>query len=101
TRAYVTSVCASPRGPLGIFDSKKACTADSECEPNGGKCDLTTNICAVNLADVKTATAPLVSVIDLASETQVGSSSLNAVFDALYRVKNTADDASRRFPLLA
>jgi DNA-binding beta-propeller fold protein YncE len=101
TRAYVTSVCASPRGPLGIFDSKKACAADSDCEANGGKCDTMTNVCAVNPADVKTATAPLVSVIDLSTETQVASSSLNAAFDAMYRTQNTPDDASRRLPLLA
>jgi hypothetical protein len=127
--AYVTSICASPRGPTGPFTKtfkspcanpatdclapagvtaacvNNACTtncaADSDCEPNGGKCNLTTGVCAANPADVKTTIAPLVSVIDTTTNAEVpaATASLNAQFNALYTTAATPDDGTRRFPL--
>jgi DNA-binding beta-propeller fold protein YncE/mono/diheme cytochrome c family protein len=122
--AYVSSVCASPKGPIGVFTgpanktcaadsecpgalpgscsaAKKCttnCTADAECGANGGKC--TANVCAPNVSSVKTAHAPVVSVIDIAqgAEVKEATASLNAKFDALYTQRTTPDDASRRFP---
>jgi mono/diheme cytochrome c family protein len=121
--AYVSSVCASPKGPIGVFTgpANKACTADAECPgsaagscaankcatncsidadcgANGGKCNA--NVCAPNVASVKTNHAPVVSVIDIEKGTEVkdATASLNARFDALYTTKATPDDSTRRFP---
>jgi DNA-binding beta-propeller fold protein YncE/mono/diheme cytochrome c family protein len=122
--AYVSSVCASPKGPIGVFTgpankvcaadsecpggaagtcsaAKKCttnCTADAECGANGGKC--VANVCAPNVASVKSAHAPVVSVIDIAKGTELkdATASLNAKFDGLYASKNQPDDGTRRFP---
>ena len=121
--AYVSSVCASPKGPIGVFTgpANKACAADTECPgaaegscrvnkcttncsedaecgANGGKC--VANVCAPNVSSVKTSHAPVVSVIDIESGTEVtgATASLNARFDALYTLKSTPDDGTRRFP---
>ena len=121
--AYVSSVCASPKGPIGVFTgpANKVCAADSECPgaaagsctankcatncsadaecgANGGKC--VANVCAANVASVKTTTAPVVSVIDIEKGVEIAdaTASLNAQFNALYTAKGTADDASRRLP---
>ncbi|MFO0734479.1 MAG: hypothetical protein U0270_01300 [Labilithrix sp.] len=122
--AYVSSVCASPKGPLGVFTgpanktcaadaecpgavagsctaAKKCstnCTQDAECGANGGKC--VANVCAANVAGVKTTTAPVVSVIDIAKGKEIpqATASLNAKFDAMYTAKGTADDGTRRYP---
>jgi len=127
--AYVTSICASPVGPIGVFTGpnppacargdvdcpggaagscdltkhvcKTNCTTDDVCGKNGGKCGATTpNVCAPNVADVKTTTAPVVSVIDLASgaEAHAATASLNALFVQAYTKLGTPDDASRRLP---
>ena len=124
--AYVTSICASPFGPVGAFtgptvpcpggDSdcpgaaagscntanhvcKTNCTTDAQCGANGGKCGATApNVCAPNVADIKTTTAPLVSVIDLAKSQDVARVSLNAAFVAKYTAAAGPDDASRRLP---
>ena len=122
--AYVSSICASPKGPLGVFTgpankvcaadsecpgagygsctgAKKCatnCAADAECGANGGKC--VANVCAANVAGVKTTSAPVVSVIDIARGTEITdvTASLNARFDALYTSKAQADDGTRRYP---
>ncbi len=123
--AYVTSICASPKGPIGVFTGPAAatcaddttcpgqvagscnattkkcatnCTADAQCGNNGGKC--ANFVCAPNVANVKTTTAPVVSVVDLAADKEVPAStaSLNAQFAALYTTRGAADDGSRRFP---
>jgi hypothetical protein len=122
--AYVTSICASPKGPLGVFTGPANascttdaqcpggaagscaangkcttnCTADAQCGANGGKCNA--NVCAPNVASVKTTTAPVVSVIDLATgaEATAATANLNAKFDALYASRAQADDGTRRFP---
>jgi hypothetical protein len=130
--AYVTSICASPQGPLGPFTKafKVGCTLDTDCvgpatvvgrcnvavtggvcttncasnadcEPNGGVCNTTTGVCNTNVADVKTTTAPLVSVIDLNTFKEVTSAtaSLNTAFFGLYTTRTTPDDGTRKFPL--
>jgi hypothetical protein len=123
--AFVSSICASPKGPIGVFagPAARACQADSECPgqgegtclnnkcttncdadlqcgANGGKC--VTNVCAPNFASVKTATGTMVSVIDIdaAREVHPASASLHAEFSALYDEKNVPDDASRRLPAI-
>src|SRR6185503_15635508 len=60
------------------------CVADAECGANSGKCAA--NICAPNVASVKTSHAPVVSVIDIAKSAELvdATASLNAKFNALY-----------------
>ena len=135
-QAFVVSVCASPKGPIGPFtgpagaacddDStcpgavagscvgadaatmKKGtcstnCTMDAECGANGGKCDTATNKCAVNAASVKTATSPVMHVLDLASQKQVGAQNLAKAFQDKFDAASPpiADDNTRRVPHLA
>jgi YVTN family beta-propeller protein len=107
--AYVVSVCASPEGPLGVKATTTPCVDVVDCAP----LNLIEPVCAlpfagaasalcVDVASVKTTTAPLVSVIDTRSDTEVpgASQSLNARFEALFVASNTAQ-AARRFPLFA
>jgi hypothetical protein len=123
--AFVSSICASPRGQIGVFTgpANKACLADAECPgaaagscvagkcatncasdlecgANGGKC--LANVCAPNVSSVKTATAALVSVIDIAAgkELPQATASLHAAFNALFDKTMVADDGSRRFPAI-
>jgi hypothetical protein len=124
--AYVASVCASPRGPTGPFVKAFAacadattcpapagvtaqctnqlcttnCAGDADCGANGGVCNA--GVCAVNTADVKTTVAPLISVIDTASDSELtgASASLNAAFVQLYDGLKTPDDGTRRLPLM-
>ncbi len=73
--AYVTSTCASPKGPLGVFAGKNAggiCTVltqAADCGALGGVCDPVTLVCKPNTTDVKTTTHPAVSIIKLADGT--------------------------------
>lgn len=105
--AYVTSVCASPKGPIGPSVTTTACTTAADCTglvdpvciaPAAG---LAT-VCA-DVAGVKTTTAPVVSVIDTTTNTELASAtaSLNAKFRDLYVAGAVTDNASRRYPLLA
>ena len=123
--AYVTSLCASPKGPIGPFTgpANKACTADAECPgavvgscaalkctttcaadadcgANGGKC--TANKCEVNVASAKTAIGNVVSVIDIANGKEIPASAvnLNAKFNDLYVAVKTDDNNTRRLPLV-
>jgi YVTN family beta-propeller protein len=68
-RAYVPSVCASPRGPTGV----------------------------------KLLTHPVVSVVDLATKSEVGDFgvNLNKRMDDLYAAAGTSPPAARKMPLLA
>jgi hypothetical protein len=77
--AYVTSVCASPKGPTGVI------------APPGG---------TPNLANVKTTTHGAVSVIDLTTDAEVAAStaSLHSKFEAEFTKRTTPDDGSRRYP---
>lgn len=162
---YVTSVCASPKAPLGVFNGpaaatckvdancpgsgtgscagvtkgtctgstttacavdsdcpgaamgactgvvagtcKTTCTTDAVCGANGGKCVPTAGTdpsvggtCTPNPADVKTATAPVVSVVDLRGGQTVGTANLAKEFSTYYDGLGTPDDATRRIPLL-
>jgi mono/diheme cytochrome c family protein len=76
--AYVSSVCASPKGPVGVVGTA----------PN------------VNVANVKTTTHGAVSVIDLATDKEVtgATATLHKKFDDLFAAKATPDDGSRRYP---
>jgi hypothetical protein len=127
SKAYVVSVCASPRGPVGVFTGPTVscsdastcpapagvvaacnagscstqCDEDKDCGAVGGKCDLSNGRCLPNVASVKTTTAPAVHVVDLESSAVVGKASLNAEFDKLYTANGAPDDGGRRYPLLA
>lgn len=65
--AFVTSVCASPRGPT---------------------------------SSARVMTHPMVHAVDLAADTSAVAT-LTTAFDAYYVANGFADDATRRFPLLA
>jgi YVTN family beta-propeller protein len=92
--AYVTSTCASPAGPLGVFLGKNAggactqATADADCG-FGGVCNATGK-CDPNTRDVKTTTHPGLSIIDLG----LGKATTTTL-DTLYDSKGSA-----RMPLL-
>lgn len=75
--AYVSSVCASPKGPVG---------ATATTPPD--------------LSNIKTTTHGAVSVIDLTSDKEIPAStaSLHQKFDAEFTKRATADDGSRRYP---
>jgi mono/diheme cytochrome c family protein len=87
--AYVTSTCASPKGPLGVFQ-KGTCTSNAQCGAgtcNNGLCTLSCvtdadcgfgapagscnvgagGTCGPNPNDVKTTTHPAMTVFDVAS----------------------------------
>lgn len=74
--AYVSSICASPKGPIGA---------------------VTTSTPA-NLSNVKTTTHTLVSVVDLVNDTEVAGTrkTLHKAFDELFVGK--PDDGTRRYP---
>jgi len=106
--AYVVSVCASPKGPLGVKATTTACTMTAECEgmnlvepacitPFRG---APNNIC-VDVSSVKTTTAPVLSIIDTRSNKEIEPGvNLNAAFAKLYSDRGT-DAAAQRFPLFA
>jgi mono/diheme cytochrome c family protein len=108
--AYVTSICASPKGPTGPKVTTTACATVADCsalnlvDPACAQPTSTaTGSVCVDLASVKTTTAPLVSVIDTTSNTEVTAStaSLNAKFRDFYVTKAVPDSAQRRYPLFA
>jgi len=76
--AYVSSVCASPKGPIGVVAT----------------------VTPPDASNVKTTTHGAVSVIDLATDTEVKSAtaSLHAKFEAELTKKDVPNDASRRYP---
>lgn len=97
TFAYVTSTCASPKGPLGVFAGKNAggactiLTQAADCGMVGGVCDAVSLKCQPNATDVKATTHPALTIIDLATGTATGTISLD---------KRFADIMSTRMPLL-
>lgn len=103
--AYVLSVCASPKGPLGVKLTTTKCSTVDDCSgvqpacvtPFGGA----DNVC-VDVASVKTTTAPVLSIIDTRTgrELASGPQNLNARFDAVFKAAQTAA-AQQRFPLFA
>ncbi|MBS2016083.1 MAG: YncE family protein [Deltaproteobacteria bacterium] len=76
--AYVSSICASPKGPIGAV----------------------TTVDPPNLANIKTTTHGVVSVIDLSSDKEVPAStaSLHQRFEAEFTKRALADDGTRRYP---
>ena len=127
--AYILSICASPKGPLGDFAGpafgpctdetgcpgtvagscnltgaaagvcKTNCTTNAQCGL-GGVCD-TTNICKTNPWDVKSLQTSAVSVIDIGSNKVVASVAMNAELDKLFAEKKVPDTSARRMPLHA
>jgi hypothetical protein len=124
---YVLSVCASPKGPQGMFAGPAAktcaldtecpgavtgscvstkcttnCTTDAECGAVGGKCGANF-VCQGNASNVKTQVAPAISVIDLASGTTeaktIATLNMAKEFDAEFTKRGMADDGTRRLPL--
>lgn len=97
--AYVTSTCASPKGPVGVFAGKNAgaaCTPLTEaadCGAVGGSCDALTLKCKPNTTDVKTTTHPALTIVDLAGG-GAETTPLDAKFDALQ------NNLPKRMPLL-
>lgn len=97
TFAYVTSTCASPKGPIGVFSgtaANGACTVATEvadCGALGGSCNAATLICNPNNSDVKTTTHPAMTVIDLTTGLATETIALD---------KRFADIMSTRMPLL-
>jgi YVTN family beta-propeller protein len=105
--AYVLSVCASPKGPLGVKVTTTQCTTVTDCvgfvqpacvAPFGGAAN---NVC-VDVSSVKTTTAPVLSIFDTRTgqELASGPQSLNARFDAVFKAAQT-EAGKQRFPLFA
>ncbi len=119
---YVTSICASPKGPVGPFTGPANatcdrdnqcpggvagscvankcttnCTEDAQCGANSGKC--VANVCAGNLANVKTTVAPAVSIIDLGAEKTIATVNLAREFETFFDAQQIPDDAKRVMPL--
>lgn len=124
---YVLSVCASPKGPQGMFSGPPAktcaeddecpgavtgscvgtkcttnCTTDTDCGAVGGKCGASF-VCQGNAANVKTQVAPAISIVDLGGGTTAAKTiaTLNMAkeFDAEFTKRGMADDGTRRLPL--
>jgi DNA-binding beta-propeller fold protein YncE len=86
---------------------KTNCAADAACGQNGGKCVPASGtdpsvggVCAPNPADVRTTTAPAVSVIDLGGNKTIATVNLAREFTKFFDQAGTPDDANRRLPLL-
>ncbi len=81
--------------------------ADLSCGKVGGKCVPTTGadptvggVCAPNPSDVRTTTAPVVSIIDLGGNKTIDTVNLAKEFTNYFDQQGMADDATRRLPLL-
>lgn len=119
---YVTSTCASPKGPLGMFTgpanatcttdancpgavagsclNQKCttnCTTNDQCGANGGVCNPN-NVCAPNPANVRTTLAPAVSIIDLGAAKTIATVNLAREFWNWYEANGKSDDSGRRLP---
>jgi YVTN family beta-propeller protein len=120
--AYVTSTCASPVGPTGVFQKgacaldsqcsgglagscvngacKGACTIDSDCGVGSaaGACNIANGgICSPLAANAKTTTHPGLSIVDLTSNT-VTTVNLDKLFTSAASTQNGM--VSTRMPLL-
>jgi len=93
TFAYVTSTCASPRGPLGVFQGTicTVLTQATDCGAVGGVCNPGTLTCNPNPTNVKTTTHPALTIIDLATSKATSTVMLD---------KSFSDITSGRMPLL-
>lgn len=122
--AYITSVCASPRGPAGVVTgpSFATCRADEDCPGgapgtcDGGRCvtnctenaqcgvvagQCTNFVCKPNEQNAKGLSSPAVSIVDLAKAEGLGTVALNAPFVSLYESLGVPDTSARRLPLVA
>jgi YVTN family beta-propeller protein len=105
--AYVLSVCASPKGPLGVKLTTTECEDPADCTGLVEPACVTpfagapNNVCA-DVASVKTTTAPVLSIIDTRTDQELASGpvNLNARFDTLFKGAQT-EAANQRFPLFA
>lgn len=120
---YVLSICASPKGPQGMFTGPAAkvcsgdsecpgavagscvankcttnCTVDTDCGAVGGKCGAN-NVCAGNAANVKTQVAPAISIVDLGGSKTIATLNMAKEFDAEFTKRGMPDDGTRRLPL--
>jgi YVTN family beta-propeller protein len=123
TFAYVTSTCASPAGPLGVFQKgscqldancpggaagscvagscQGSCTVDSDCGFGSatGACNVAAGgACAPLTANAKTTTHPAVSVVDLTGVAATTTTPLDTLFTT--PADTTLGTASTRMPLL-
>jgi DNA-binding beta-propeller fold protein YncE len=110
--AYVTSICASPRGPTGIITApvqpEPPCDDDSDCAAPYDECLVTDPSgneppTCVSVHNVKTLTYPVVHAIDIESDALVTQDavSLNEAFEDHYIMMDVPDDDRRRYPLVA
>jgi YVTN family beta-propeller protein len=122
--AYVTSTCASPAGPTGVFQfgacnvtgncasfgasstcdlvkgvCTASCTTDAQCGVGSpaGACNLSSGECAPLAANVKTTTHPGVTIVDL-STAKGTTSALDTLFTTTADI--TSGTASTRMPLM-
>lgn len=106
--AYVVSVCAAPEGPEGIVVTQTQCQSVDDCRAPELKlvdpvCDVVAQgkppVCQ-DVANFKTATSPVISVIDVEQSKEVpgAAQNLNARFDAFFKANKVA---AQRFPLFS
>jgi hypothetical protein len=106
--AYVVSVCAAPEGPEGAKITQTQCQSVEDCKAPELKlvdpvCDVvaqgTPAVCQ-DVANFKTATSPVISVIDVKNgrEVQGTAKNLNASFDSFFKANKIA---AKKFPLFA
>ena len=106
--AYVVSVCAAPEGPEGIVVTQTQCQSVDDCRAPELKlvdpvCDVVAQgkpaVCQ-DVANLKTATSPVISVIDVEQGKEVpnAAQNLNARFDAFFKANKVA---AQKFPLFA
>ncbi|MBV9949954.1 MAG: hypothetical protein JOZ69_24135, partial [Myxococcales bacterium] len=87
---------------------KTNCTTNAACGANGGVCVPTTGTdpsvggtCAPNLADIRTVTAPVVSVIDLGGNKTIATANLAKEYTKYFDTLGLPDTNARRVPLFA
>jgi mono/diheme cytochrome c family protein len=121
--AYVTSTCASPVGPTGVFTKgacqvdancvgglagscfngscKGSCVVDTDCGANAppGTCNVAAGgVCGPVTANAKTTTHPALTTVNLATGMATGTTNLDALFADASKTKSGT--ASSRMPLL-
>jgi YVTN family beta-propeller protein len=121
--AYVTSTCASPVGPTGVFQKgacqidanctggaagscvngscKGSCTVDADCGMPmvAGLCDVTNGgACKPFTANAKTTTHPAVTIVPLTGGGAATTTTLDTLFSNSANTQNAT--ASARMPLL-
>lgn len=118
--AYVTSTCASPVGPVGVFQKAScttnanclsfgaastcvsgvctlSCATDADCGPlaAAGDCTLPAGSCKPAVDNAKTTTHPALTIVDLA-----GGTATTTAVDKAFETKAKANNLSLRIPLL-